>query len=94
MREEAKEAAETYKEKKFDEGKPSDTEEPLEMQPKEPPKQKASEFITSFKERRVVEIRKESEKRKIEPEENEKGEDRRYVIKRKCSINYYNKVRI
>lgn len=54
---EAKEAGKTYKEKKFYEGKPSATEQPLEMLIKETSKQKACEFNTSFKEGRLVKIR-------------------------------------
>lgn len=84
--EEAKEAAENYREKKFDEGKLLATEEPLEMQPKGNSEEKATESITSFKEGRVVEMRKESETRKRGPEENEKRENRRCVTKRKFPI--------
>lgn len=54
---EAKEAAKSYKEKKFYEGKPSATEQPLEMLIKETSKQKACESNTSFKEGRLVKIR-------------------------------------
>ena len=86
--EEAKEAAEDYKEMKFDKEKPSAIKEPLEILPKETSKQMACESNTSFKGSRVVETRKESDKRKRGPEENEEREDQRYVFKRKCSIYY------
>ena len=76
---EAKEAAKTYKEKKFYEGKPSATEQPLEMLIKETSKQKACESNTSFKEGRLVEFRIESETRKRGHGENEEGEGSRYV---------------
>ena len=47
--EETKEAAEDYKEMKFDKEKPSATKEPLEILPKETSKQMACESNTSFK---------------------------------------------
>lgn len=47
--EETKEAAEDYKEMKFDQEKPSATKEPLEILPKETSKQMACESNTSFK---------------------------------------------
>ena len=86
--EETKEAAEDYKEMKFDEEKPSATKEPLEILPKETSKQMACESNTSFKGSRVVETRKESDIRKRGPEENEEREDQIYVFERRCSIYY------
>lgn len=86
--EETKEAAEDYKEMKFDKEKPSATKEPLEILPKETSKQMACESNTSFKGNRVVETRKESDIRKRGPEENEEREDQIYVFKRRCSIYY------
>ena len=50
---ELKEAAENYKEMRFDEGKPSATEEPLQMIPKETSKRKASKSNTSSKRPRM-----------------------------------------
>ena len=46
---EAKEAAESYKEMRFDEGKPSATEEPSQMMPKQTSKRKASNSNTPSK---------------------------------------------
>ena len=86
--EETKEAAEDYKEMKFDKEKPSATKEPLEILPKETSKQMACESNTSFKGSRVVETRKESDIRKRGPEENEEREDQIYVFERRCSIYY------
>lgn len=80
--EETKEAAEDYKEMKFDKEKPSATKEPLEILPKETSKQMACESNTSFKGSRVVETRKESDFRKRGPEENEEREDQIYVFER------------
>ena len=62
--EEAKEAAEKYKGYTNDERKPSVTEEPLQMLPKETSTQKACGSNASFKEDRVVKMKKEKKKKK------------------------------